>query len=546
MTTPRLRGLREAVLVTVGFAVLTAALTAPLAFRLGAVAYRISNGDGQFSVWNTAWVARALVRQPLHVFDANIFYPHQGTLAYSEANLGSGALAAPVYWATGNVYAAHGFVVLLSFLLSAIGAYYLVRHLTGDRVAAACAGVAFGFCPHVFAHLLHIQLLWLAGLPWTLLAFHRLVDAPGPARGTALGLAMTATLYLCAYYAVFLVLVVAVFTIWLAVWRRLWTSQAFWTALLTAATVSVVTALPLLLAYVRFQRSTGFVRPLGASDGFSADWQAYFASAAYAHAWMLPWLGRWNEVLFPGFLVVAFALVGVVCGPRARGRMREAALLYGGIGALALWASLGPAAGLYRWLYASVPAFSLMRAPSRFGVVVVLACVVLAGVGVALVRRRWLASPLAAALLVTVSVAEHWVPLEFQPVPPPDPAYVALAALPDGAVLELPVYSERAQFIRARYMLATTTHWKPLVNAYSDYIPADFEAQLEILGGFPSDAALQRLVRDGVRYAVFHLDAFGALRADVEARLDRFSAFLTLRYQDADTRVYEITGAPAR
>ncbi|MBM3772605.1 MAG: YfhO family protein [Acidimicrobiia bacterium] len=546
MTPSRLRELHEATLVTVGFAILTAALTAPLAFRLGAVAYRLSNGDGQFSVWNTAWVARALILHPARVFDANIFYPHTGTLVYSEANLGSGVLAVPVYWATGNVFAAHGSVVLLSFLASAVGMYYLVRYLTQDRVAATCSGIAFGFCPHVFSHLLHIQLLWTAGLPWTMLGFHRLVERPTWARGAALGLAMSATLYLCAYYAVFLVLVIGVFTGVVAITRNYWANGRFWIAMATAIVVSVISALPLLVAYLAFQRTTGFARPLGASDRFSADWQAYLASAAYAHAWLLPWLGRWNEVLFPGFIAVAFGALGVAWGLRTAGRLREAVGLYLTAGVLACWASLGPSAGLYRLLYATVPAFNQMRAPSRFGLIVLVSVVLLAGIGVALARQRWRwfgASPLAAGILLVGLVAEHIVPLDFQPVPAPHPAYVTLADLPAGAVLEVPVYSERAQFIRAKYMLASTIHWKPLVNAYSDYIPSDFKAQLEVLGGFPSREALASLQRDKVRYAVVHLADFGALRAEFEHRLEAFGPYLTVRYADADTRVYEITGA---
>ncbi len=546
MTTPRSRELREAALVTLGFAMLVALLTAPLALRLGSVAYRISNGDGQFSVWNTAWVARALVRQPARVFDANIFHPHLGTLAYSEANLGSGALAIPVYWLTGNAYAAHGFVVLLSFLLSALGMYYLVRYLTGDRVASVCTGVAFGFCPHVFAHLLHIQLLWTAGIPWSLLAFHRLADRPGPWRGVVLGVAMAATLYLCAYYAVFLVLVVGAFTLTVAVGRRVWMVPRYWTAVGIAALVAVVTSLPVLIPYLEFQRSTGFVRPLGASDGFSADWQAYFASSAYAHAWMLPWLTRWNEVLFPGFVALGLGVAGVAAGLRPNERHRETIWMYAGVGLLALWASFGPTAGFYRVLYAVFPAFTLMRAPSRFGVVVLAACVVLSGIGIAVARRRrWLASPLAAALLIAVVIGEHVVPLEFQAVPAPEPAYLALAALPDGAVLELPVYSARAQFIRAKYMLASTIHWKPIVNAYSDYIPADFDARMEVLGGFPSREAFRQLAHDRVRYAVFHLDAYGEpMRSELEQQLRAFAPYLTLHYEDAATRVYELTGTP--
>ena len=102
---------------------------------------RVDNADGQFSIWNVAWVARTLVVDPLHVFDANIFYPHRWTLAYSETNLGAGILAIPVYWLTRNPYAAHNFVFLLSFVLSGTGTYYLVRYLAGDRRAAAVAGL---------------------------------------------------------------------------------------------------------------------------------------------------------------------------------------------------------------------------------------------------------------------------------------------------------------------------------------------------------------------------------------------------------------------
>ena len=182
-------GLREVGLVLLASAILTAALTYPTAFKLGHVG-RVDNGDGKLSIWNVAWVARTLVVDPLHVFDANIFYPHRGTLAYSENNLGAGALAVPVYWATRNPYAAHNFALLMAFVLSATGAYYLVRHLTGDRRAAAISAISFAFCPFVFAHTAHIQLLMTAGLPFSLLAFHRMADKPGVGRGAALGLAV--------------------------------------------------------------------------------------------------------------------------------------------------------------------------------------------------------------------------------------------------------------------------------------------------------------------------------------------------------------------
>ena len=111
------RTLAEAAVVIAVATVLTALMTYPLAVSPGRVG-RIDTSDGQFSIWNVAWVARTLVTDPTHVFDANIFYPHRGTLAYAESNLGAGALAIPAYWATRNPYFAHNLVVLLSFVLA--------------------------------------------------------------------------------------------------------------------------------------------------------------------------------------------------------------------------------------------------------------------------------------------------------------------------------------------------------------------------------------------------------------------------------------------
>src|SRR3954471_3691806 len=142
----RHRAAREVAGVVVAAALLTAALSYPLAFRMGSIG-RVDNGDGQFSIWNVAWVARTLVVDPRHVFDSNIFYPHRGTLAFSESNLGAGALAIPAYWLTRNPYAALNSAMLLGFLLSATGIYSLVRYLTNDRRAAAVAAIGFAFCP---------------------------------------------------------------------------------------------------------------------------------------------------------------------------------------------------------------------------------------------------------------------------------------------------------------------------------------------------------------------------------------------------------------
>ncbi len=538
------RGRRELALVLLGFGALTIALTYPLAFHPGSVG-RVDNGDGQLSIWNVAWVARTLVVDPLHVFDANIFYPHRWTLVYSETNLGAGALAIPVYWATRNPYAAHNFVLLLSFVLSATGTYYLIRYLVDDRRAALIAAIGFAYCPYVFGHLPHIQLLMTAGLPLSLLAFHRVADRPRARRGAVLGLAMALQAFFCGYYAVFVALMVGFSVLFVAGTRRLWTDGRYWGAIGVAAGVALAIAVPLLMPYSSLQGTTGFTRSLEGARQFSADWRAYFASSARGHSWMLSLIGHGREQLFPGFIAIVFGFAGAATGWFARGRLREVSLLYTSLAGLAYWASLGPSGGLYSVLYSTIPIFSLLHAPSRFGVVVAFALSVLAGIGVAALLARVSRPALVATLVAAVGAAELGTPLRFPQVPPIDPAYRVLAALPRGAVLEMPVYSQKFAFERTRYMLSSTAHWMPLVDAYSDYIPQDFNEHADVLGLFPSREAFKLLESDHVRYTVFHLDLYGpANRPPLLARLAEFAPYLRQHFADDRTVLYEIVGFP--
>lgn len=536
------RPLLELLAVVVGFSALTAAILYPLPFALSTLAYNPENGDGQFSVWNVAWVARTLLVDPRHVFDANIFYPHRWTLAYSEMNLAAGAIAVPVYWLTKSAYAAANFALLVSFVLSATAMYYLCRELTGDRRAAIVGAVLFSYCSFVFAHLLHTQLLMTAGLPLSMLAFHRLLDQPTPRRGAMLGMAMAFQALACAYYSVFVVLIVGTAALLLLSIRGAWTDRRIWTAFAAGAAVAIVGALPAIMGFLAL-RDTGYERPLAAARQYSADWRAYFASGHSLHGWMLGYLGGWREVLFPGFLAIAASAGGTIFGWRAGGVRRQVVLLYAAIVALALWASFGPDAGLYSLLYYVVPLFSVMRAPVRFGLVVLFGLSVLASMGVAQLLARRIYAPALAAVLIAVAIAESWIVVKFDAALQPHSGYYVLAAMPSAPVLELPVYSRRLGFRRSRYMLDSTVHWMPLVDAYSDSIPSDFDQRSAVLANFPSEDSLRDMKRDQVRYAVIHLSAYDdpTMRQSLFDRLAQFAQNLREVYRADDLLIVEVT-----
>jgi hypothetical protein len=554
----RSRGLIEATLVVLAATVLTIAFTYPVAFGFASLG-RVNTDDGRWSIWVVSWVAHALSAAPSQLYHANIFYPHRYALAFSEANIGAGVLGLPAWLLTGNPYATHNLAFFAAFVMAAAGAYYLCRHLTGSRAAAALGGILFGFCPFVFARTAHIQLLFIGTLPFCLLAFHRLAERPSVWRAVTLGVLLWATALTCAYYGIFAALMIGLGTVVLGASRALWRSADYWIGIALAAFISIGLTVPFFLPYIYVQQELGFARTLGDAREYSANLQAWAASAAWAHRWWLPALEGYNEVLFPGLLASLLGVAGAVTlfrrpsapapGQPAPRLGRDTIVFYVVIAVLAFWSSFGPDAGLYRLFYDTIPVFTFLRAPGRMGIMATLALTVLAAGFVARLtagggRRSRLIS---AGLCLVATIELATAPLAgFREAEALSPVYERLAALPRGAVVEFPYWYERSDFPRhAYYMLNSTAHWQPLVNGYSDHIPADFRKTVVALSSFPSRESFSILARADARYVVFHLDMYNArLRQRLFERLEIYSAFLRPLAKEGSVWLYEIVAWP--
>ena len=180
--------------------------------------------------------------------------------------------------------------------------------------------------------------------------------------------------------------------------------------------------------------------------------------------------------------------------------------------------------------------FSLLRAPSRFALVVAFALSVLAGVAMsALLRARPPVRRCVAAMLAARRGDGADRAVDLPDVPPVEPVYRVLATLPRGAVIEMPFfYPAVGLYQHTKYMLASTTHWMPLVNGYSDYIPPDFSEHVDDARAVSEPSRRSRFSsRTDVRYAVFHMYGYNdENRRDVLARLEEFATYLRPLYED--------------
>ena len=271
----------------------------------------------------------------------------------------------------------------------------------------------------------------------------------------------------------------------------------------TSATVTLALLLLLLAPYLSVQGA----RPLPSAPGIATSLLSYLSTAANLHyQWWSHTVYQPRGALFPGAIAIVLAVVALAVRGVAPAGVRRMLLAVAAVGGLL---SLGASTPVYEWAYHLIPPLRTLRAPSRFGILVVFAVAALAGLGLAALRARWSArrwgNALAAGALVGVTVECLAAPLPYRPVEYDVPIHHALRAASPGAVLELPLYSGGGgSHPNAWYLLASTQHWRPLIAGYGNGRPATYDDRARILSTFPSTLAVARLRALGVTHVVVH------------------------------------------
>src|SRR5678815_1157947 len=114
--------------MTAAYAALTVLMALPFSLSPGSLVLA-DLPDTHLYIWTLAWDAHAFLHQPLHIFDANIYYPFADTLAYSENLIGSAFFAAPIIWLTGEPVLAMNLTALITCALCGVGAFMLARRV---------------------------------------------------------------------------------------------------------------------------------------------------------------------------------------------------------------------------------------------------------------------------------------------------------------------------------------------------------------------------------------------------------------------------------
>ncbi len=563
-------------------------------------------------LWSMWWLKHSAVDMGHSLFySQGIFYPLGMELILYTYNLMAAILALPLGVAANWIVAANA-TLLFSVTLSGFGAYllaqWLLRGHEQGRLAAFIAGVVFAYASNrgIYLALGHYNVHNVQYLPFFVLYLLRLVERPNRHNAALAGLFGALNLLVDMQLGVFLAFLAFCLLITKPLRPLLVRGpqrRQRWLGLAGAAAVMVLLTAPYLWDTVQSMRSASFLLAgWGDALKLSADLAGWFTPTALHPMWGTDWVRYLRAVqegtapfldvntVFWGFVTTALALVGAITAWR-RTRGWLLALI------LSALFTLGPllqVRGRYLFdfdgLQTSVPLPFLLlhylpfvkgnRTANRWSIVLMLSLAVLAAWGAAALlarlrgqEKRALRAGLVAVLAVAILFEHATAPLPLSDARIPA-AVQQLAALPDGAVLQLPLGWRNsfgvagAEDTRVQYY--QSAHGKPILSGNTSRNPPikfDYFQRLPLVKaitdqefGHTPDAATLAAARDqvndlvtlwGVRYLMTTPPVPGRLpyadnwQATEQLALDLIPHEAEPVADDGQVRVYGVKpGAP--
>jgi len=518
------------------FVLLAAAQTWPLASA--PAHWSRVDGDGGINTWAVNWVAHAILTEPAHLFDGNIFHPQPLTLAYSEAMLVQSLFAVPVVAMGGSAVLAYSVAVFAGFVLTGWAFCLLLWRWTGSWVAGYTAGSLAAFNAYTLVNFTHLQFLHTGFIAAMLFALDRLIVSPRfrDAAWLAVSFALQAmaSIYLMVFTTFGLVFALVARV---GEWRSRVKPLALQLVLGSAMAASILA--PYLAPYFLVNRTMHFERRVQDAEG--ADWHNYLSTPSNLH------YARWSKAMgggmsaFPGVAALALAAVALV-DPRSRRdpRMRMCAVAAAGC----VFISFAPKMPFYGVMYQLIPLLHTVRAVYLIAQVALLMLAVMAGFGVAALHQRWqhrrAAVVVGIVVVAAVNLEATRVPVGFNWFDGVPAVYDVIAKDPHAIVVEAPFPMSQQWFLNAPYMVNATRHWRPMLNGYSGYRPPSYEQSYQAMAGFPSDASLIALSQLGVTHIVVHQRAMNGGAPDPRYNPYENIGSLTLLTRDDDVLIYQL------
>lgn len=178
--------------------------------------------DVLLNSWTLYQAMDNLLHRPLDLGYAPIFYGEPVPFSYTIAPYGAALLMLPLYIVSGDIELVYNTYMVLTYVLTAVAGYLLVRHLLRVPFAVGLlAALMITFAQPRLFHLEHLEGSSTFTLLFSLYALHRLIAQPGLRSALLLAVAFFFTATINAYFAYFFLFMAVVIVGFGLVWRRI-------------------------------------------------------------------------------------------------------------------------------------------------------------------------------------------------------------------------------------------------------------------------------------------------------------------------------------
>lgn len=497
------------------------------------------SNDQYLHMWDAWWVKRALIDLGTSPFHTDLLnYPAGASLALQEIGVLNGLLTSPfqiIFAHPSGLLLGYNVAIILSFLISALGAYALVYKVVGNRAAAFLAGIGFAFMPYRSIYITTLNLLSTGWIPLYILFFWRTIQCSGWRNPLWSAVFFACALHSSNMHAFFLMLFSAVFALaWCITHRRAAFKKEVLGRVAVTAGLCFLVFLPNLLM-IRFA-GVSWEQPTWQSDMFSANVAGFFfpSDQQIVYNFLFSLMPRFDYYIsgVPGHATfVSYTLLFLfVCGflKSDTKKVLPWIITCGCFYVLSLgsklhvWSLETDLRLPYHFLVEYLPFMAAMRTPFRFVVLERIALIVVASYGLArlldspekvsdsggwrsILRRRTVL-PSIFGILLMAELAH--VPFRYVEADIPNVYFEIAQEEEEFAVVDLPVQRYRDL---AKYMFYQTAHKKPIPIGILNRPEAGLEdttgritSMLREAGSSADPQLLEELRRYGAGYLILH------------------------------------------
>lgn len=520
-------------------------LTHPLVFNLenSITGY----GDELLIAWIQNWVLYSLVTNPLDLFNANIYFPYNNTLAYSETFITSSVFASVVKLFTNEPIATVNFTYITSLFTLGYSIFLLSHYISKDYMASLFVGIMVIFSPAVLSYSTHLQVLGIAGVPLAILFMIKYFDTD-KLRYFVLACAMfTLQMYNSFLPGYFIILSWLIITLYYWLQNKKHIKKLLSNKAMGVFFISCLLIVPILLPYFNVSNEFKYARDIRESvhNAFQFEDFLYPGETTKLKNYLLDTIptnqySQNNEFKagYLGFVFTIFVIVVLIYIVRNQKQISLQTKIFGSISLLGIILSLGPVLHLnrhtvhepfliplpYALLYYILPGFQGFRTPVRWEMLFIIAIAVVIAIVLHKVLKRvsFRKKCVLYALLIICIVAEFNYPISYHQITQKKDfpgVYNWIQTTPKNSVIiEMPIYTWDMQpyvmdeNLREYY---STSHFRKMVNGASGFSPPPWQSNVkDILANFPEDRTINKLSEMGVTYIIVHKKEYDTLHKD--------------------------------